>query len=259
MLTLHAYPYDMLLTHDESFTNPRVIGHTTTELRELGLSIGRSGLWNPLRVTATRVIMVGRGRHSAIGMLLDWRNELVGGEDGVQPSEAALFDMRATELRAAVPCILHEGGDVLATALGDNIVRTALHTFDIAAALAMLHAQGQSYSEIGRKVGRHRTYVSRMIDTYHHAIPRLIELWKSDAIPYDQVRQLAEQSPERQAELLESGKRGSHGRPGVDALKGLLSKIRKEHTADDQYAAGVVDALRIATGEMPIEALRRLL
>lgn len=229
-----------LVVGDATFKNPRRRGRggrpvsvDEPETRELALHIGRHGLRYPLRITPSGAILAGQRRWLAIGMVIRWREAL---RDDVEPDETHLFDDAAFALAAAVPCIVREGedpADMTADAVGDNLQRKEMSTYDVAETIMELleppaGREGKSQAWIAREIGRSPSYVSRLVATWKNAIPALHDAWASEALPYETIRSLADLSEPDQVLALagaEPKPRGAHGRPGIDAVKDALTHL----------------------------------
>ncbi len=257
-------PYAELRLTSDTFTNPRTrSGLGTDEIRELAIHIGRHGLKVPLRVTADGTITAGQRRYLAISLVLAWRDTLY---DEVSVTEHALFDLRAVELAGAVPCVLDEEVEptgLLLGALADNVSRAEMSSYEIAQQVIVLADRGVSNAAIADGIGKSRTYVSKMVTAWRGCCPELREAWSEGLIPYDRVKELAGQSPDDQISALvrmRAGiqQRGTHGRPGIDALKAMLARAAQRTetpgNGSDLYLRGIVDALRVATGDVAPEA-----
>jgi len=267
-------PYADLQLRAATFENPRRrSGLDRESLVELALHIGRYGLEYPLRVTPAGVITGGQRRYLAIGMLLDWREHLL---DHVLAQEHALFDMRGSLLRGSISCVLEEEEDqrkLRGKALADNLLRENMHTYDIAQDVVQMRkgSDGEppmTMTMIAELIGRSLSYVSKMITA-----------WETGKIPYDQVTALCHLSYEEQRAAIANPKpRGPHGRPGIDTIKNLLARtVKRRDVAEETlraelamhdvgagrgreyYRQGLIDALRVATGETEIDAIETLL
>jgi ParB-like chromosome segregation protein Spo0J len=259
-------PYAELMLEAPGFQNPRRrSGLDTDSIRELALHIGTEGLQYPLRVTPAGVITGGQRRYMAIALILAWRDTLM---DMIAPETmdaiAPILDARAAELRQHVPCVLDEEtdlGKLAGRAIADNLQREPMAAYDVAEQLVRIHddGRGDGVNAIARSIGRSPTYVSRMLSTWRNACPILHTAWAAGQLPYEQVRQLAELPEAEQVAALQAGvkPRGSHGRPGIDAIKTFLSKLqdRLPVLPDQRYARGLLDAWRVSTGEITIDQL----
>ncbi len=142
-------------------------------------------------------------------------------------------------------------------ALGENLQRKDLSSFEIAAHLAHLHGEGATGAELARMIGKSKAYVSRKLSTWRGASLELKLAWEAGEIAEDAVQQLAELPHDQQAKALAGtvprGRRGPAGRPPIEMVKDTLESLeRHEPTAGDDdgvYAAGVLDALRWVAGQ----------
>jgi hypothetical protein len=262
--------YDELQLKSALFTNPRQrTGLSEAEIVELALDMGRNGLNNPLRVTPAGTITAGQRRHRALGYLLEWRDKLGA---HVSESEHAIFDMRAALFRAEVPVVIDEETDpgrLVGRALADNLNRAEMSSYDIAETIVQMVERCGSQRQVADEIGRDKSYVSRMVSSWKQAVPELHVIWASGQISFEEVYEMTRKPAEEQSRILMTGgqPRGPHGRPGIDSLKRLLETVRKRYAADwatasrgdKSYRVGVIDALRIAAGEVPISDLEALL
>ena len=262
-------PYRDLRLSDDEFTNPRSrTGLDIDSLRELALDIGLSGLTTPLRVTASGVITAGQRRWHAIGMVIHWREELRG---ALGADEEALIEARAQELAAGVPTVLDEEEDPdvrLARSVADNLQREEMSSYEVAEQVVALTAKGKTQAWIGDHIGRDRTYVSKMLTAWNGACDELKVAWRDGLVPYARVKELAAlPEPRQKTAVTRSGKetspRGAYQRPGIEDLKGLLVRhaMALENEREPKlrgpkaewFLRGFVRALRIATGEVPLD------
>lgn len=269
-------PYAELRLKSETFTNPRsTSGLSTDEIRELAIHIGRNGLQVPLRVTPDGTITAGQRRYLAISLLLHWRDTLA---DEIHPDDHEIFDLRALELREGVPFVLDEEEDsdqMVLAAIADNVARADMTHYEIAQQVIPLSERGLSHRAIADGIGKSRGYVGKMIAAWRGCSPELMTAWREDKIAYERVKELADLSHVYQRDLLAmpkpepegrrpSSRGGPHGRPGIEVLKMSLKRAAKRMVCrgpDDpslEYMAGLVAALRVATGEISIESIPAL-
>lgn len=236
--------YRDLRVNEDGFTNPRTkSGLDKASIRSLAEDIAARGLIYPLVVTSDGLILGGHRRHAAIRILI-----LDGHPEGVK-------------LRSRVPVIVRDH-DRDGDALADGLHRVDLSTYEIAAKVAEM-AEAQSGATVARKISKSRTYVSRMLKAWRGAGAALKVHWRNGSLPYDTIKRLADLPEEHQAQAaareLALGTRrpkkgGSHGRPGVTAVKERLHQVEAaygEKLQPKSYAAGVRDALEWATGGDP--------
>lgn len=271
------FPYDKLHVDEQ---NPRRRGLDDAATVELALTIGRRGLLNPLRVTPAGGILAGQRRYLAIGCLLQWCEDGSIGHvlervDG-HLEALATFDARAAAFRReGVPCIVDDRVDPAIDALVDNLHRSDMLSFDVAEALvARLDrkptpaAPRPTLTALAAEVGKSLAWVSRMVTAYRRACPELREVWAADRIPFERVKALADLEHDAQREALAGQQTpGGHGRPGIDKVKALRDKLRKDaggagdrgRLESEDYRRGVLAALEWVAGEQPDQVLERLL
>ncbi len=278
-----TFAYDVLHLAPE---NPRRRGISDDAIVELALVIGRRGLLNPLRVTRAGGILAGQRRHLAIGCLIRWCEEGTIGSvlervDGhLDPATLAMFEARALELDAGVPCVIDDGlpADASTDALVDNLHRADMLSYDVAEALVSRldrpRLEGEpavTLTRLAQDVGKSLSWVSRMVATYRKASPELHAAWSADRVPFEQARAIAELPDHDAQRAALAGHRavGSRGRPGIDQVKAWRDRLRERLAAPggreafrEHYGAGaelVLTALAVVTGEAPPDELERLL
>lgn len=258
--------YSELRLRDEQFTNPRThSGLGIPEILELARSIYLHGVLVPLLVTDTCTIVAGQRRYLALGLLQSppALRDIAGPNGDLQSTPTAF---RVRELLANVPVrILSKGrdGEFLAQlegiALTDNLLRSDLSSYEIAARLAQLAEQGLSGVAIANAISKSPTYVSRKLSAWRGAGVDLRSAWEAGELTDDQVQQLAELPHDMQAKALAGpvprGRRGPAHRPSVDAVRDFLFELEEGEKAwgnrtptPDSYRTGVMDALRWVTG-----------
>lgn len=249
-MEIQHFPYASLRV---AACNPRV-QIDPAELRQLALHVARDGLLTPLRVTPGGDILAGQRRWRAIGLVIAWRDHLVDGEDGAQPDEHALFDMRAQALIGAVPCVVDDAGAAHAPvrALAENLHHEPMSSYDTAMAYAELAGPAndprRTMTELARETGRSKSTVSRMLTAWRQAGPELHAAWQA-GLAFERVLALAALPLEAQREARAGGHK-SHGRPGIEATKEMLRTLQ-EWPGRDPYTRGLIDALRYVTGDLP--------
>ncbi|MBT8453009.1 MAG: hypothetical protein KJO40_13655 [Deltaproteobacteria bacterium] len=253
-------PYGELTLTSEGFKNPRVLnrsGLAKKDLRELAQDIARRGLLYPLLITRDGLILGGQRRYLAIGIIM-----------AADPADAAWQRKRQFE-RDGIPVRVLDcdGLEAATTALADNLHRAALSSFEVAERLAALSDAdgGPTGAELAERIGKSRTYVSRMLKAWRGAGPQLKRAWSAGTVTYQRVKEVADlPTGEQQAALKGAGRdsdrygkpgpKGAHGRPGVEALKGAHERLQEVIDSDDEeavfeYALGARDALAYALGE----------
>lgn len=249
------------------FENPRThSGLSDGEIVETALSIVRHGLLVPLLVRDDGLVLAGKRRYHALDLLRDW---LHGNVDSIP--EVYGPDPRGTErARARIRVLLDaipvrfvtidsetDEVDYQALSLVDNLFRSDLSSYEIAAALADLSQHGgKSGAAIAGMIGKSPSYVSRKLAAWKKSGPELRAAWR-DGMAEDTVEEFAKLSFENQAKALAGkvprGRRGPAHRPSVDAVRDLLYELESAGSQRDVraelYRAGVIDALRWATGE----------
>lgn len=252
--------YERLKPRSDDFQNPRTqSGLEEAEIRELAILIGWHGLLNPLHVTPDYVITAGQRRYLAIDYLYKHRDQLAAEISQANKTfNAELFLNRAATLHTLVPVIIDEGEvDHDGRAMVDNLARVDLSSYEIAAEIARMHGRGDSGGDIARRIGRSPSYVSKALKAWRGAGAALKEAWRDGTVAYDRVKELADLYEEEQERAIAGGKpRGGHGRPGIDAVKDALdgaAKVYGPRAAPLSYAAGVIDALKWASGQTSSE------
>lgn len=249
MNTDHVH-YDQLKLRDSNFENPRQhSGLEEPEIRELALLIANHGILTPLRVTQDHVILAGQRRYLAIAYIVAHAAEVA------EHVELAMEDLllRMHTLIKAVPVIYDDERDPDGVAMADNLGRVDLSSYEIAAEIDRWSRRGDTGADIAKKIGKSPAYVSKALKAWRTAGHELKETWRTGAISYDQVKQLADLQEEEQERAIAGGKtRGGHGRPGIDAVKDTIGEISKHYegrAAERSYAMGVLDALRWVSGQ----------
>jgi ParB family chromosome partitioning protein len=167
-----------------------------------------------------------------------------------------------------VPAVILDGPlgaeDSLAMRLVENIHREDLDPIDEAEAYSALREMGVNVSEIAKRVGKERTYVShsmRLLGLH----PRVREAVRKQSIPREHALTLLRLEPEQQLELarevMEGGLTAMEAR---DRVRELLGKELKWRLVPIRIEPGVYDRLvQIAPdGDVPKllkEAIERLL
>lgn len=249
--------YNRLLRQSEHFQNPRTSSGLDPEsIRELAISIGWHGLLSALIVAPVDplgdggyVITAGQRRYLAIGYLIEHAEELAAEVD----ANPADWRRRADRLKNAVPCRASETIDHDGVAMADNLGRVDLSSYEITAAIARMHTDGSSGSEIAHRICKSPSYVSKALKAWRGASEALKEAWRDGLISLDRVKELADLHEEDQERALAGGKpRGGHGRPGIDAVKDALDGAERKYgakAAPESYARAVLDALRWVSGQ----------
>jgi hypothetical protein len=242
--------YGDLHLRDEYFDNPRrQSGLDKTSLRELAADIGERGLMNSLLVTADGLILGGQRRYLAIGILIEDNHPM------------------GIKLRPRVPVTVRDH-DAAGDALADNLHRVGLSSYETAAEVARMAADSNA-TEVSRRIGKSRTYVSKMLKAWNGAGATLKSYWCKGTISYDAVKRIAALPEDQQAraatrEMALKTRRkkrgGSHGRPGIDRVKDVLMATERtttprmiaDYPVDSvSYRGGARDALMWASGEEP--------
>ena len=262
-------PYAKLRLEAPDFKNPRQHGPglDPEEIRQLAIDIGRGGMDYPLRVTAADVILGGQRRYLAIDLVIHWRREIFA---RVDPSEVDRFDAAARDLAAGVPCLVVESTDPTtwsAKALGDNVKRVDMSSYDVAAAIVALmdKPHGKSGRWIAREIQRSTTFVSRAASTFRNACDELRDAWAADRLPFDRAMALSELPHDQQREALArpaARPTKSHGRPGIDAVKERLAHVRglpPKPLYDKSPEEVARDVLAWVAGEPPTPFIAALL
>ncbi len=263
-----------LRLRDESFQNPRTSSGLDPEtIAELALHIGLHGLLNPILITADGLIIGGQRRFRAIEFLIRWfdrplhmrlqiheQAEFVrmfgsAGHD-LSHEEISALERRTDDLRAGVPVRVIDGAGLEGVALAENLHRSDLSSFEIAAHLASLHDRGATGADLARLIGKSKAYVSRKLSTWRCAGPDLKRAWEAGELAEDAVQQLAELPYDDQTKALAGptprGRRGPAGRPPIEAVKDLLQRLEDRDPdgfVDDDYRKAVLDTLRWVSGQ----------
>ena len=253
----------------DGFFNPRTsTGLAPAEIGETAMSIVRYGLLVPLLVRAHEgdmvVVIAGQRRYLALDMLRRW----ITGEVMSDPGLRALIaptdgdadlqqSIRVMELLKSIPVRIIRGQvDLKSVALVDNLIRRDLSSFEIARYLADMSDEGKTGVAIAKLIGKSTGYVSRKLSSWRGAGPELRGVWERGDLEEHLVHELSQLPVEQQSKALAGpvprGRRGPTHRPSVDAQRDLLHDLETKPTVDKQdfaYRAGVVDALRWATGQ----------
>lgn len=261
-ITEGTLPFRDLRLADADFENPRThSGLGDAEIRETALSIIKHGLLVPLLVRpggspGDGLIIAGKRRYHALSLIQYWTN---GGNvdlPEVTPTDWGGAGLLLTNI--PVRFVSFDPGEEVsyqALALVDNLFRSDLSSFEIAAALADLSKDGKTGQAIARMIGKSPSYVSRKLSAWRKAGPELRAAWR-DGMPEDAVEEFAALPLESQAKALAGpvprGRRGPAHRPSVDAVRDFLHELelrgRSGNASDFAYTAGAIDALRWAAG-----------
>jgi len=273
--------FDKLMLAGLQYSNPRTSsGLAEPDISELALHIVRHGLMTPLLVTPSGLVIGGQRRYRAIELIFSWAAQLdVPGDEEVSPElkgmtgdEMLRVITAANELRDVPVNALATSGPVEegGLAIADNVMRESLSSYEVAESLSGLSAQGATGANLARLVGKSPSYVSRKLKLYASAGPELRAAWRTDSITEQTVEGLAYRPHAEQARMLAGGERPGRGpanRPGIETVKDVLGELERAGLAtnnprmevgDARYAAGVVDALRWATGQQASSAFTKL-
>lgn len=261
-ITDGTLPYRDLRLSDDDFANPRTSsGLAQAEIIETAASILKHGLLVPLLVRPGGLVIAGKRRYLSLGLLQRWAQ----GEDidglpvGCWPV-SPWQSQDVTDLLERVPIryvslVMGDAIEYEALALVDNLFRSDLSSYEIAVALAKLSEDGKTGVAIAQMIGKSPAYVSRKLSCWRKAGPELRDAWR-DGLPEDTVEAFAALPLESQEKALACpiprGRRGPAHRPSVDAVRDFLIDLEAKplggEARDFAYRAGVVDALRWATG-----------
>ncbi len=270
MITSTTMPFGKLRLRDETFSNPRThSGLGDDDIIELALDIGWKGLLTPLLVTADGLVLAGQRRYTAIEMLLGWWGARSAEERQVRlprafqtvtTEELQAFGVTCAQLVSAVPVrVIDADTDRDGIALADNLLRTDLSSYEIAAKLYELAQKGATGRELARLIGKSPTYVSRKLSAWVGAGAELKQQW-AKGLDEQTVQELAQLPIQEQAKELAApvprGRRGVANRPSIDQVKDALlelerlglSETRHVLVGKERYAAGATDALRWVCG-----------
>lgn len=265
---------DSLLLASSSFTNPRSMAglERGPEVRELAVTIANHGLLVPLIINVNGIVIAGQRRTLAIRLLAEWHRAVRHGEphelDECEPDEVAerraRWLARIPDLVGAVPVIVvGPDADIEAIALADNLQRTPMTAYEVAARLAHLHEGGATGANLARATGKSRSWVSRKLKAWQGACAELREAWKG-GMSEDAVLDLVELTPDQQRKELARGPRpvrGPAGRPPIATIKAVLADLERVGADADprhhEYVNGVRDALRWVAGQPASEKFLR--
>ena len=146
-----------------------------------------------------------------------------------------------------VPAIILDGSlgaeDSLAMRLVENIHREDLDPIDEAEAYAALREMGVKVSEVAKRVGKERTYVSHSMRLLR-LHPKVREAVRRHTIPRDQALSLLRLEPEQQLELAqEIAERGLTMLETRDRVRELLGKELKWRLVPIRIDPAVYDRL----------------
>ena len=269
-------PFSKLHLADKGFANPRTSSGLDDEgLRELALHIARHGLLTPLLVRSDGLVLGGQRRYRALEMLFVYVGdgpEEFEGRLGDEVDEWPAIENMSMGLQEAIPVRVVEDHivdlDEDGIALADNILREGLSSYELASAVGRLTDQGVVSSEVARRLGKSRSWVSRKLNAWRGAGDTLKAMWMAGKLTDDQVFHLASLSVKQQEyELADNtGRptRGAASRPGIDAVKDVLLELEKRphdpsrDTLDIAYTSGVADALRWVAGHRTTEEFAKL-
>jgi ParB/RepB/Spo0J family partition protein len=245
------------------FENPRE-KIDAKEIANLAADIAANGLYYPLLVWQTekdgktvKILIGGHRRKTAIELLI---------EEGRAP-------WRVGTLEKKVPVRYIAGKtlrDAKYNALADNLHRQELTSYELAQEMSRLKVMGDAGKTIAQTLHKSETWVSRKLGAFEKAGAALKRAWKAQKLSDDNVEALAklpeeeqEEAAEKLAELRTQGRKGrsqarqtAKGRNAVQRpapkLMTEMILLADEAEADLRYVQGVKDALRFATGAMPL-------
>jgi len=276
------------------FTNPRTFsGLEREQIRELAASIATHGLTSPLVITETGLVIAGQRRTLALRLLAAWVerehrritcipvNPAWARDSSLEDLDALIEDAaqrslwvdRCKELRNIPVHIVDRNADIEGLALVDNLHRSEMSSYEIAARLAHLHeTAGATGVNLARAVGRSKSWVSRKLKAWQGACAELREAWKA-GMAEETVLEMVELAPDAQRKVLARGPRSVRGpanRPAIRTVKASLAALERRWThgahgrrpiADSaspeamHYAKGIRDALRWIAGHTASEEL----
>lgn len=101
-----------------------------------------------------------------------------------------------------------------------------LPTYELA---ELLESIAESSAELAKRLGRSRTYVSKMRSTWRKACPSLLAAWKADELSYDMVKRISTiNSSTEQAKALAAYQKATKGR--TRAAKGEARRAMESRT-----------------------------
>lgn len=262
MITSTTMRFAALRLQDEalSFSNPRKSsGLAPPEIRELAFHILAHGVLTPLLVTKYGLIIAGQRRYRA----LEFLQHLVVALETDTPEQ----DAKIAEILAAIPVRIIDG-DIDGISLADNLLRTDLSSYEIAARLVVISDRGVTGREIARLIGKDPGYVSKKLSTYRKACPELRVAWEGDTMTEDVIMRIADLDHDKQRGALAGTVklRGPNARPKIEAVKDalLIAEVKSRggpavrDPGLDAYRLGVLDALRWVTGQRASPDLTKL-
>jgi ParB family chromosome partitioning protein len=201
-------PYTDLQLEGAGFINPRTsTALDKASLEELTKSIKADGLRAPLVV------------HKLMdGSVEKLKYIIVSG----QRRYKALEKIHADMFPEGIPCIVRENMDLLAAqveALGDNIQRGDLSSYEITVAMEALIDGGMAQKDISKRLCKSPAWVSRYLGAAKKACAELREAWKGNTVPQDVILDLAELPKDKQPEALAEviAERASGGKTAAGA------------------------------------------
>jgi ParB-like chromosome segregation protein Spo0J len=275
-------PFAQLRLSDPAFTNPRTTtGLEPAAIAELAIHIARNGLLVPLLVRADGLIFAGQRRYLAIDLLHRWTVKLAA--DAAFNLPRKLFDAllagiehedddldkiadRSIELWV-VPVRILFGDNIGDLAIAENLQRSDLSSYEVAAAITALHERGSSGVELARALGKSTAYVSRKLSAFRDACAEVKEEWRTGRITEERVHALVALPPDRQRLELAGdprAKRGPAMRPSIDVVKDALAEVGARaskpaaNPISQSYENGVLDALRWVAGQKTSENFAKL-
>ena len=181
MSAKHTRPYSALVSKGSGFTNPRQ-RHNKKADTELAESIAAEGLLYPLMVWTSKgedgkprnVVLEGGRRYRAIGRLIE--------------------EKRANGLDKAVPIRPVEADTLekaMIIALVGNVQREDLSTYDVTTTMAGLRDAGMQQKDIAGAIGKSKSWVSRKFAAWDNAIPEVLEAWRDNKLPTEDIEAIA--------------------------------------------------------------------
>jgi ParB-like chromosome segregation protein Spo0J len=245
---------DLRLDDGAAFTNPRQKNGLDPEsILQLACTIILHGLLSPLVVETSGLVLGGQRRYLAIRAIIEQPEAVLryaaaefGEEEAAEIEE--LIGFRGQQFIDGVPIVIPRGRrqDV---ALIDNIQREDLTSYEVAVSVmdmatgAADGGPGVGIRAIARRIGKDKSYVSRLLSAFQNASPELHRAWMTEEIPFSRVLEIsrlerldqdAAVAADRadRAAGRERTPRGSHGRPGVEKLKEMLAAVEAGSTVE---------------------------
>lgn len=188
---LRSVPLGDLRLDHRYWTNPRSFtGLGAEEISELGKDIKHRGIQVPLVVQ--RIIANG----DEFPLVLDGQRRVLAARDALPKTTLIPVIDRTPE---PIELTAELAGDLMLDMLAIGQQREGLSSFELSEVAEKLRSQDYTMHDIGKAVGRHESWVSKILKARAAAQPKLLLRWRKGEITDEQFKDLAEIPAEDQA------------------------------------------------------------